>query len=65
MNVLVTVWQTPYGKTPRKKDIDEGVKLGEYELLFIMVFNSAGWMCISSCGAKIGVESLRLGGCKL
>lgn len=30
MNVLVTVWrnsQTPYGKTHREKDIDEGVKL--------------------------------------
>jgi hypothetical protein len=61
MNVLVTVWrdsQTPHGKTHRKKDIDEGVKLGEYELLLVVVLNGAGSMCTSSCGAKIGVESL-------
>lgn len=41
-----------------KKDIDEGIKLGEYELLLVVVFNGAGSMCTSSCGAKIGVESL-------
>ncbi|KAG1792431.1 40S ribosomal protein S7 [Suillus plorans] len=29
--------RTPYGKTPRKKDIDEGVKLGEASILVMSV----------------------------
>jgi hypothetical protein len=31
--------------THRKKDIDEGVKLGEYELLLVVMLDGAGWIC--------------------
>ena len=47
-----------YGKTHRKKDIDEGVKLGEYELLHVVMLNGAGWIYTSSSGAKFVVETL-------